>query len=135
MSEAEACAAPEVERALTRLENEFAEAVRRRDMEFLERTLGEEFTLTTGRPGAEIRGRQEWLDVTRESYVVEEFEIEPLAVHVYGEAAVVRSRYRQRGRMRDRDRSGAYLMTDVWARRGDRWQLVTRHISPLGGSG
>jgi ketosteroid isomerase-like protein len=116
---------------LSRLEHDFADAVRRRDLDFLEAHLGEEFTLTTGRPGAEVRSRAEWLRVTRDDYVVRSFEFDDLTVQAYGDAAVVRSRYRQAGSMAGQDRTGTYLMTDVWVRRDERWQLVARHITPL----
>ncbi len=116
---------------LIRLQHEWAAAVQRRDMDFLERLLGEEFTLTTGRKGVEVRTRQEWLDITRDRYEVDSWEYEEMDVRVYGDAAVVRSRYRQTGRMDGADRALTYLMTDVWVRRDGRWQAVTRHISPL----
>jgi ketosteroid isomerase-like protein len=116
---------------LAALEDAFMRAVQGRDMDFLERSLGEEFTLTTGRPGAEVRSRAEWLEITRGSYVIESFEFEELDARVYGEAALVRSRYSQRGRMGEADRSTTYLMTDVWVQRDRRWQLVTRHITDL----
>jgi ketosteroid isomerase-like protein len=117
-----------------KLERRFMEAVRDRDMARLEKHLGEEFTLTTGRPGAEVRSRDEWLAITRDSYAIESFEFEQLEVREYGHVAVARSRYRQAARMGDEDRSETYLMTDVWVRRRGDWVLVTRHISPLGKS-
>src|SRR5438876_11361715 len=107
------------------------DAVRDRDMDALEAMLGERFTLTTGRPGAEVRGRAEWLEVTRDSYVIESYEFEWLEVDRYGDAAVARSRYRQQGRMGDDDRTQPFLMTDVWVRVDGSWQLVSRHITPL----
>lgn len=119
------------EEPLARLEAEFMEAVKRRDVAYLDRMLGENFVLTTGRTGAEVRCRQEWLEVTRESYRIESFEFEWLRVEVYGDAAVVRSRYRQKAKMGGVDRTGSYLMTDVWVRQQEGWLLVTRHISPL----
>jgi ketosteroid isomerase-like protein len=120
-----------LEQELIGLENEWMDAVRRRDMEFLERLLADEFTLTTGRPGAEVRSRREYLEIARDRYLIECFDYEELDVHVYGDAALIRSRYRQRARMDDLDRTTTYLMTDVWARRGGCWQVVTRHVSPL----
>ena len=105
------------ERELIRLEHDWMRAVQARDMGFMSGLLGEEFTLITGRPGAEVRGRQEWLDITRERYVVEDFEFESLDVHAYGDAAMVRSRYTQKGRMDDQDRSQTFLMADVFVRR------------------
>jgi Domain of unknown function (DUF4440) len=107
------------------------EAVKGRDIEWLDRHLGEEFTLTTGRPGAEVRARREWLDVTRDRYAIESFEFTDIDVRTYGHVAVVASRYRQTARMDALDRSTEYLMTDVWVRRKGRWQLVTRHATPL----
>ena len=116
---------------LFRLEVEFMEAVKRRDVEYLDQVLGENFVLTTGRPGAEVRSRQAWLDVTRERYQIDSFEFEWVRVEAYGDAAVVRSRYHQRAEMDGEDRSYPYLMTDVWIRRESAWRLVTRHVSPL----
>jgi ketosteroid isomerase-like protein len=113
------------------LERRFMDAVRDRDVDTLERMLGERFTLTTGRPGAEVRGRAEWLEVTRGAYVIESYDFEWLEVDRYGDAAVARSRYRQRGRMGDDDRTQPFLMTDVWVRLEDEWRLVSRHITPL----
>lgn len=119
------------EEELFGLEVEFMEAVKRRDVTYLDRVLGENFVLTTGRPGAEIRSRQEWLEVTRDDYRIETYEFEWLRVEAYGEAAVVRSRYRQKATMDGQGRSSAYLMTDVWIRREGAWRLVTRHVSSL----
>jgi ketosteroid isomerase-like protein len=119
------------EQVLARLERQLIEAVRDRNLDWLERHLAEEFTLTTGRPGAEVRSRREWLDVTRDRYEIESFEFVEVEVRVYGHVAVVASRYRQKARLDDLDRSGTYLVTDVWLRRGGRWQLVTRHSTAL----
>ena len=114
------------------LEHRFMRAVQERDLAFLDGTLGPDFTLTTGRPGNEVRSRAEWLAITAERYVIEEFAFEELDVIELGEVAVARSRYRQRGSMDGDDRTQTFLMTDVWAERDGRPVLVTRHVSPLG---
>ena len=119
------------EEELFDLEVEFMEAVKRRDVTYLDGVLGGNFVLTTGRSGAEIRSREEWLEVTRNRYWIESFDFEWLRVETYDETAVVRSRYRQSATMDGQDRSSAYLMTDVWIRREGAWHLVTRHVSPL----
>lgn len=109
----------------------FMEAVRDRELDWLERHLGSEFTLTTGRASAPVRGRDEWLAVTAGRYVIEEFAFDELDVLDYGNVAMVRSRYRQRGSMDGDDRTQTFLMTDVWIERDGKPQLVTRHVSPL----
>jgi acyl-CoA thioester hydrolase len=120
------------EHELAALERSLQRAVADRDRATLERLLGPEFTLTTGRVGHEVRGRAEYLEVTATSYIVESFGFESLDVLELGpDAAVVRSRYVQRASMDGADRSQPYLMTDAWARRPGGWQIVSRHVSPL----
>jgi Domain of unknown function (DUF4440) len=116
---------------LAGLSMRFMEAVRDRELDWLERHVAAEFTLTTGRPGAPVRARAEWLAVTRERYVIEEFAFDELEALDYGVVGVVRSRYRQRGSLDGADRSQTFLITDVWVERDARAQLVTRHVSPL----
>jgi len=107
------------------------DAVRDRDLAWLEDHLGAEFTLTTGRAGTPVRGREEWLSVTAERYVLHEYAFEEIVAFDYGAVGFVRSRYRQRGTMDGEDRTQPFLMTDVWVERDGRPQLVTRHVSPL----
>ena len=117
-------------------ERELQAAVAARDVVALDRVLGPEFTLTTGRPGNEVRGRAEYLEITASRYVIDVYRFDDLEVIELGpDAALVRSRYVQRGSMDGADRSQPFLMTDVWARRATGWQLVARHVSPLASSG
>jgi ribonuclease HI len=109
----------------------WAHAVEHREMAFLEALLAPEFTLTTGRPGAEVRTREEYLAVTREDYEVDSWEFDEIVVQHYGRFAVVRSRYRQSARLAGEPRDGAYLMTDSLVKQGGRWRVVARHITGL----
>jgi hypothetical protein len=131
MDQVETPPAHMVRRELAQLEVALLEALILHDMDTFERRLADEFTLTTGRSGAEVRTRGEWMRVTREEYVLEAFSIDEIVVQPYGDVAVVRLRYRQAGRMGDRERTGIYRMTDVFVRRDGVWQLVTRHASQI----
>lgn len=117
---------------LAALSTRFLEAVRDRDLDWLDAHLGAEFTLTTGRAGSPVRTRSEWLGITASSYEIREFAFDELEVLDYGAVGVVRSRYRQVGSMGGEDRTQSFLMTDVWVERDGEPQLVTRHLSPLG---
>lgn len=112
-------------------------AVGGRDLGVLESLLAEEFTLTTGRPGAEVRDRAAWMAITAERYEVDDARVDELQVHPLGaDGAVVRYRLVQRARMDGADRSGAFRVTDSWARREGVWQLVARHSTAVpAGSG
>ena len=112
-----------------RLAREWAQAVKDRDMEKLERLLAPEYTFTTAHRGR--LSRREWLETTKNRYVVEEFAFDEIDVDVFEDTAVVLSRYRQRNTMDGADRNWTYLMSDVWIRRGGSWQAVARHASPV----
>ena len=110
----------------------WAEAVEKREMAFLETILAPEFTLTTGRAGAEVRTREEYLAITRDEYEVESWQFDEIVVQHYGRFAVARTRYTQTGRMGTDTRVGTYLMTDAFVKQSGRWRAVARHITPLG---
>ena len=118
----------EIEELLRR----WAHAVEHREAAFLEALLAPEFTLTTGRAGAPVRTREQYLAVTRDEYEVDSWDFDEITVQHYGRFAVARSRYRQTGRMGDEVRDGDYLMTDAFVKQGGRWRAVARHITPLG---
>ena len=110
---------------LTRLEHELTEAIRRHDVERLEQLIGREFKLV-GRTG---RGwsRHEWLEKAAGPYEIDDFSFEEIDVDVFGDTAVLHSRYRQTARLDGTDLSHTFVLTDVWVRRHGRWQLFHRH--------
>ena len=110
---------------LTRLEHHLMEAVQSHDTGALERLLGREFRLV-GRTG---RGwsRHDWLEKAAGPYEIDEFAFEEIDVDVYGDTAVLHSRYRQTAQLDGADLSHTFVLTDVWVRRAGRWQLVHRH--------
>jgi ribonuclease HI len=109
----------------------WAEAVEKREMAFLEALLAPEFTLTTGRPAAPVRTREQYLAITRDDYEVASWGFDEIVVQHYGRFAVARSRYRQKGRLEGESRDGAYLMTDALVKKSGRWRAVARHITAL----
>jgi len=122
---------PVEEDEIEALLHRWAEAVEKREMAFLETLLAPEFTLTTGRPGAEVRTREQYLAITRDEYEVESWQFDDIVVQHYGRFAVARTRYTQTGRMGTETRDGAYLMTDAFVKQSGRWRAVARHITPL----
>ena len=117
----------EIEELLRR----WAQAVADREMAFLESLLAPEFTLTTGRPQAPVRTREQYLAVTRDEYEIDSWEFEEIVVQHYGRFAVARSRYSQTGHMGDQPRDDTYLISDAFVKQSGRWRAVARHISPL----
>ena len=111
----------------------FMIAVQQRDMRTLEALLGDDFTLTSGRKGAEVRTREQWMAVTAGHYRIYEFSFDEIIVQRYGDCALVRSRYRQRGALGRHPRNTVFRMTDLWVQHSSGWQLHARHAQPVEG--
>lgn len=115
------------EAEIRRRQDEWMDAVRRKDFDALDQIVGAEFVLISARLG--FVDRPGWLE-TAKDYNIEEFEYIESQIHVYGDAVVVsNSRYRQNANWRGQDLSVPFYLTDVWLHRDDRWQVVSRHSS------
>jgi ketosteroid isomerase-like protein len=48
---------------------------------------------------------------------------------MYGDTGIVKTRVKITYTFNGQDRSGDYMVTDVWIKRDGRWQVATRHSS------
>ena len=115
-----------VEQELVELSHEVIRAVQRHDRARLDELLGSEFSLL-GAAGE--LDREELLEAASGPYEIDDFSYEEIHPQVYGNTAVIVSRYRQEARFDDRDLTRELKVTDVWVRRDGRWQLVRRHAT------
>ncbi len=113
-------------RELVQLSNDLVAAVRDRDRARLEELLAAEFTLN-GAAGE--LDREGLLEAASGPYEIDDWAYEEIDPEVYGDTAVVVSRYRQKGRMDGRDLSHRMHVTDIWVRRDGHWQIVRRHAT------
>ena len=113
-------------RELIALSNELVGAVHEHDVARLEQLLADEFTLN-GAAGE--LDREAFLEAAAGPYEIDDWAYEEIDPDVYGNSAVVVSRYRQTGRLAGRDLSHRMHVTDIWVRRDGRWQIVRRHAT------
>lgn len=111
---------------LVDLSREVVRAVQAHDVDTLERLLAAEFTL---QGAAGQLGRDAFLEAAAGPYEIEDFSYEEIDPEVYGDTAVLVSRYTQAARLEGRDLSHRMNVTDIWTRRDGRWQLVRRHAT------
>lgn len=111
------------EQQLTALEQEWMEAIQRKDVESLERIVGADYTYTASGQGR--WSRQRWME-TLAVYDIHDFAFVNVDVRAYGEVAVVLVHLRQTATVAGAARSGEFLLTDVWVLRDARWQVVAR---------
>jgi ketosteroid isomerase-like protein len=120
---------PLVEQELVKLENEWARAWQQPDQEALEGLLADDFLLVSERSKGEVVNKRQYVDSTIKLVRGDGFSFARLNVRVYGDTAVVNAWLQQTATFAGKDWSGDFLLTDVWVKRGGRWQAVTRHVS------
>lgn len=106
------------------LERQAREATLRRDAEFSERTLSDDYVAIT--PLGQIVNKADTISARRSGQLrYESIEISEMVVRLYGNTAVVTARADVRGKDLGEDFNGPYRYTRVWVRRSGRWQTVS----------
>jgi hypothetical protein len=116
---------------ISQREQAWMDAWLHRDMEAAAAILGDEFTLTSSLSSGELMNKSQWLAGAVSTHTCEAFHFDRIDVRVYGETALANMWYHQKATVRGNDWSGNFLMSDLWVRRGGRWQVVARHASWL----
>jgi ketosteroid isomerase-like protein len=117
---------------LAHLEEEWMSAMQSRDMNRLEELVAEGFRFTAIHLNPEPMSREQWMGAAREGYRITSFAFEEMDIDVFGDTAVIHSRYSQVARWEQNNLSNVFRLTDVWARGVSGWQVVARHSSILG---
>jgi ketosteroid isomerase-like protein len=105
-------------------EREWLGAILRKDARTLERILAPDFVYTASGHGRS--SRQQWLELVATSYDIQHLEFGDAEVRVYGDVALVLARIRQQATLAGVERTGEFLVMDVWVRGESRWQVTAR---------
>jgi ketosteroid isomerase-like protein len=117
---------------LAQLQLDWMQAVADRDMERLEEIVAPGFRFTAIHLNPEPMTREQWMAAAREGYTIVSFAYESMDIDVWGDTAIVHSRYSQVANYHHTSLSNAFRLTDVWNRGEDgKWRVVARHSSIL----
>jgi ketosteroid isomerase-like protein len=116
------------EREIMALQHAWMKAVMEHDASTLEQILADDFTLTSVHSGGELVGRAGYV-ASFGKVKNSRFSFRDVVIRIYGEMAVVNSRFHQQYAGESKETAGEFLLTDVWVKRGGRWQAVSRHAS------
>ena len=108
----------------------FDAAIAQRDRNAAEEVLDEDYALVLVQPEPAIMPRARWLAVL-EDYVVHAYAVEEQRVDRSDDVAAVLSKVRMRATVLGEDRSGLFVLSDVWRLRDGHWVIWRRHSSPL----
>jgi ketosteroid isomerase-like protein len=112
------------------LERDWATAIRKQDIASMERFLSPHYSLFIAVQGERLMviPRAAWLD-TLKFYETNAFTIDDLQAHAYGDTVIVLMLCTQQATVKGQDRSGQFLITDVWVKEASGWHVTERHSS------
>jgi ketosteroid isomerase-like protein len=123
---------PAPEQALLTIENDWSQASMKRDAVALERFYADEY-IFTNEDGVASNKTKEIADIKTGAFRLTAFKFSNMQVHLYGDVAVVTGQNTIKGTWEDipRNISGPYRFTDVFVKRGGRWQCVASQSSRI----
>ena len=119
-----------VEQELLKLEQDWANALVKADLTFLEGIFTEDWT-ATDQDGAFYSRAQYLAYLKSGEEVSSSLVFDDMKVRIYGDAAVVTGRSTFKGMLKGKDVSGQDRYTDTFAKRAGRWQCVASHWSRI----
>ena len=110
--------------------DDFQRCIEQRDAEAADVVLDDHYALVLVYPARTVMSRDRWLQVLPE-YVVHEYEVHERVTDVGGDCASVLQRVSMRATVLGEDRSGTFVISDVWRRGASGWRVWRRHSTPL----
>ena len=118
------------EEELVKLENEFAEAIVRNDLDGLGRLVADEWIIID--PDGGIVGRARFFEVIKSGALTHQtMESEDLRVCVYGDSAVVTGITRTKGKFMGQEFSTHERATDFFVRLNGQWRCALTQLTRL----
>ncbi|MDQ3686524.1 MAG: nuclear transport factor 2 family protein [Acidobacteriota bacterium] len=122
----------EIEREILRLEEELRQAEMRLDVATLDRTYADDIMVTApigivvDKPAVMAE-----VNAAANNAKVETFDKDDFKVRAFGDTAVASYRLTAQARYQGQPISQHLRLTDVWMKRQERWQVVSRHTANI----
>jgi hypothetical protein len=123
----------ESEKQIITLAHEWIDAVGQKDRLALERILAPDFVIAGWLPSGKLADREFYIEDCLKPVALEQAtaEYEEWRFRFYENIAVVNCIFRCHALVAGNEWGGVFLFTDVWIQRDERWQVVSRHSSPI----
>lgn len=118
-----------VEQELIKLENEWGEAIVKRDAASIDMLMADEFIVIYD---GSVFTKAQYFELVKSmkeeilSFVMDEWQ-----VRVYGDAGVVMARSTMKTRLAGQETTNQLRFTDIWVKRDGRWKCVAAHNSTI----
>ena len=111
-------------REIIEMERQAKEASLRRDADFSQKTLAEDYVAIT--PLGQVTTKSDTVSARKSGQLrYETINVTDMVVRIYGDTAVVTARAEVKGHQLGEDFSGPYRYTRVWVRKTGHWQAVS----------
>jgi len=111
-------------REIIEMERQAREATLRRDADFSQRTLADDYVAIT--PLGTVTTKQDSVTARKTRQLrYDNIDVTDMVVRIYGDTAVVTARADVKGHQLGEDFSGPYRYTRVWVKKTGHWQAVS----------
>jgi ketosteroid isomerase-like protein len=121
----------QIEKRILDLERRLIEAVKLRDSVALKRFLADDFILAgmnlTGSEAQSVKTR--YIEWALKNLELKSYNLEKATVRVHASTAIVTFNFKRQAMVAGSPADGDFIVTDVWVKRGKRWQAASHHIS------
>ena len=125
-----AAAIGRTEQAVARAEQEWTDAIARKDLATIERVVADDYVGIVAN-GQQLTKADHLNEVRNRIYDVDSVALDHVHVRLLGDVALVTYGQTEKSRYRGQDISGRSLYTDVFAKRHGSWQVVASHANRL----
>ena len=123
--------AGQTEKRILELERRLMEALKQRDSVALKQLLANDF-VPVGTNIAVLKvDKTNYIDWAQKNLEFKSYNVEKITVRVYDTTAIATVQYKQQSTAGSTTSNGDFIATNVWVKRGKRWQAVSQHVSQL----
>lgn len=121
----------DAEAALIDRSESWQRAIELRDIAVAAEFLAADYALVIVQPARIVMPRAQWLALLPD-YVFSAYEVMERVVEIDGDLGLMVQRVNMQATVRGADRSGPFVLTDLWRRVDGTWKVWRRHSTPLG---
>lgn len=121
----------QIEKRILDLERRLMEATRQRDAVSLNSLLADDFVAAGVAAAEPPTNKARFIEWAEKNLVLKSYVLDKITVRVFQTAAVVTFNYKRQATLGGSPSDGDFAVTNVWLKRGKRWQAVSHHVSQL----
>ena len=124
----------EDEQQIRKIEQEWLDAIVKRDASYIEKIEADDFTVT-GPLGRTLNKEEDVKDTTSGETTFEKMTIDELKVRLYGDTAIANGIATVKAKTKKKNESGRYAWTDVFVKMNGEWKAVSGQVTAVARDG